>query len=69
MSATFTILNKNRIEMDLGLSLARANIKLICIKDELQENINNTQNDDEIIVANKFIKQLDELIDLYSSIS
>ena len=69
MSATFTILNKNRIEMDLELSLARANIKLICIKDELQENINNTQNDDEIIVANKFIKQLDELIDLYSSIS
>lgn len=69
MSATFIILNKNRIKMDLALSLARANIKLICIKDELQENINNTQNDDEIIVANKFIKQLDELIDLYSSIS
>lgn len=69
MSATFIILNKNTIKMDLGLSLARANVRFICIKEELQENINNTQNDDEVIVANKFIKQLDELIDLYSSIS
>lgn len=55
--------------MDLGLSLARANIKLICIKEELQENINNTENDDEVLVANKFIKQLDDLIELYSSLS